>query len=68
MAHSAHVLPHQKPFYSSFSILGHDNVDAHRRQLLHSSFRAKVLYSMNPKLRMHEELEGLFNATVTGSI
>jgi hypothetical protein len=57
----------QKHFYSSFSILGHDNADCHLRQQLQGSFRAKLLYSMNPAIRLHEDLENIFGAAVTGN-
>jgi len=34
---------------------------------LQSSFRAKLLYSMDPRIRMHEQLEGLLGEAVVGN-
>jgi hypothetical protein len=53
------VNPASLSYSTSFSILGRDNFELYRRQQLHASFRAKVLYNMEPKIRIHDSLEAL---------
>lgn len=49
-----------KTFYSSFSVLGMDNYEGYKRHQLATSYRARLLHNMDPRLRIHEGLEALF--------
>ncbi len=59
--HGGGVKGEHLDYSTSFSILGHDNYENYRRQqLLSLGFRAKLLYQMDPRIRMHDQLEGVF--------
>ena len=53
------INPAALSYSTSFSILGRENFEIYRRQQLQASFRAKIMYNMNPEIRIHDSLEAL---------